>query len=219
MSAIRIQGFVAPGFEENAYLVWRAGTGSAIAVDPGAAAAAMLDTLAAENLRLEAIVLTHAHVDHVEGVPALRDAAPAPIWLHAEDRALYAAAAQQAAWFGMKIRPLPEIDHELVHGQALALAGIQFEVRHVPGHSPGHVILYCPEAGAALVGDVIFFGSVGRTDLPGGSFAQLVKGIREHVFSLPAETVLHTGHGPDTDVGHERATNPFLVPHYGGGLA
>ena len=219
MSGVRIRSFVAPGFEENAYLVWRPGSGSAVAVDPGGDALAMLDTLAAENLKLDAILLTHAHVDHVEGVAALQEATGAPVWLHPEDRPLYAAAAQQAAWFGMKIRPLPEIDHDLAHGQMLTVAGIEFEVRHVPGHSPGHVIFYCAEAGAALVGDVIFSGSIGRTDLPGGNFPQLVKGIRAHVFTLPGSTVLYTGHGPATEVGHERATNPFLVPHYGGGLA
>ncbi|MGD8279221.1 MAG: MBL fold metallo-hydrolase [Gemmatimonadota bacterium] len=219
MSDIRIQSFTAPGFQENGYVVWRAGSDTAVAIDPGSDPESMLALLKAENLRLEAILLTHAHVDHVEGVPALRQATGAPIWLHPDDRPLYDAAADQAAWFGMRIQTLPPIDHEFAHGQKLSVAGLQFEVRHVPGHSPGHVILYLAEAGAALVGDVIFFGSVGRTDLPGGSFPRLAKGIRAHVFTLPEDTVLHTGHGPDTDVGHERATNPFLVPQYGGGLA
>jgi hydroxyacylglutathione hydrolase len=219
MSDIRIQSIVAPGFQENGYLVWREGSGTAVAIDPGADPEAMLAVLRAENLHLEAILLTHAHVDHVEGVPALTRATGAPVWLHPDDRPLYDAAMDQAAWFGMRIEPLPAIDHDLEHGQILDLAGLRFEVRHVPGHSPGHVILYLEEAGAAFVGDVIFFGSVGRTDLPGGSFPQLAKGIRAQVFSLPENTVLHTGHGPETDVGHERATNPFLVPHYGGGLA
>ena len=219
MSSVRIRSFVSPGFEENGYLVWRSGSGSALAVDPGNDADAMLATLEAENLRLESILLPHAHVDHVEGVAALKEATGAPVWLHPDDRPLYGAAAQQAAWFGLKIRPLPSVDHDLGHGQILTIAGIELEVRHVPGHSPGHVIFYCADAGAALVGDVIFSGSIGRTDLPGGNFVQLVKGIREHVLTLPGTTVLYTGHGPATEVGHERATNPFLVPQYGGGLA
>jgi glyoxylase-like metal-dependent hydrolase (beta-lactamase superfamily II) len=219
MSSVRIRPFVAPGFEENGYLVWRAGSGSAIAVDPGSDPEAMLAVLEAEGLHLEAILLTHAHVDHVEGVAALKDATHAPIWLHPDDGPLYGAAAEQAAWFGMKVRPLPPIDHALAHGQILTIAGLELEVRLVPGHSPGHVIFYCAEAGAALVGDVIFSGSIGRTDLPGGNFVQLVKGIRAQVFTLPGNTVLYTGHGPATQVDHERATNPFLVPQYGGGLA
>lgn len=219
MSDIRIQSFVAPGFEENTYLVWRAGNGSAIVVDPGNIVTAILDSLAEQQLRLEAIVLTHAHLDHIEGVAELRDHSGAPIWMHPADKPLYDGAGDQAAWFAMPFRPLPDTDNELQHGQELSVAGIDFEVRHVPGHSPGHVILYCEEARAALVGDVIFQGSIGRTDLPGGNFAQLIKGIREQVFTLPENTILYTGHGPATDVGHERATNPFLVPHYGGGLA
>ena len=138
---------------------------------------------------------------------------------HPADRPLYDNASRQAAFFGLRIDALPAIDHELSDGQTLELAGLTFEVRHVPGHSPGHVILYLAEAGAALVGDVIFQGSIGRTDLPGGDFKQLVTGIREKVFSLPPGTELYTGHGPPTTVEHERATNPFLIPHYGGGLA
>ena len=97
--------------------------------------------------------------------------------------------------------------------------GLRFEVRHVPGHSPGHVMLYVADAGVAFVGDVVFAGSIGRTDLPGGDFQQLMQSIREHVLSLPDETVLYPGHGPSTTVGHERVANPFLTPQFGGGLA
>lgn len=219
MSGIQIITFESPGFAENAYLLNRAGSTRAVAIDPGSAAPEMLGTLRRDGLELEAIVLTHAHVDHVEGLPALVKATAAPVWLHPADRPLYERAGQQAAMFGMRVAALPPADHELSDGQRLDLAGITFEVRHVPGHSPGHVILYMEEADAALVGDVIFQGSIGRTDLPGGDFKQLVTGIREKVFSLPDRTVLHTGHGPPTTVEHERATNPFLIPHYGGGLA
>jgi hydroxyacylglutathione hydrolase len=172
-----------------------------------------------DDLTIEAILLTHAHVDHVEGLPALKEATDAPIWLHAADTRLYEHAAHQAAMFGMRVGELPDIDAELKDGEQIEVAEIAFEVRHVPGHSPGHVILYIAEAQAALVGDVIFQGSIGRTDLMGGNFEQLIRGIREKVFTLPPETVLHTGHGPSTTVEHEKATNPFLVPHYGGGLA
>jgi glyoxylase-like metal-dependent hydrolase (beta-lactamase superfamily II) len=219
MNPIEIRAFESPGFAENAYIVRRSGARPAVAIDPGAAAPEMVRAVKADGLEIVAIVLTHAHVDHVEGVPAMKEATDAPIWMHPADVPLYDRASQQAAFFGMRVGDLPGIDHELSDGQTLDLAGVTFEVMHVPGHSPGHVILHIAEAGAAIVGDVIFHGSIGRTDLPGGDFHQLIAGIREKVFSLPPATVLHTGHGPPTTVEHERATNPFLIPHYGGGLA
>jgi len=219
MSEINIRGFEAPVFAENGYIVWRAGSSKAVVVDPGGAVDSMLDVLGGHGLEVEAIVLTHAHVDHVEGLGRLSTRTGAPVWLHPEDRPLYDHAEAQGAMFGLRVDPLPPVDHALADDQQLELAGVRFEVRHVPGHSPGHVILYIAEAGAALVGDVVFLGSIGRTDLPGGDFPQLVRGIRKRVFSLPADTVLHPGHGPPTTVAHEQATNPFLIPQYGGGLA
>jgi len=219
MSGIEIASFESRDFAENAYIVRRAGSTESVAVDPGGGAPAMLNAIESGDLDVQAIVLTHAHMDHVEGLSALAAATNAPVWLHPADRPLYDMAPQQAAMFGRQLSALPPVDHELADGERLELAGLTFEVRHVPGHSPGHVILFIEEAGAALVGDVIFQGSIGRTDLFGGDFKQLVTGIREKVFSLPPETVLYCGHGPPTTVGHEQATNPFLIPHYGGGLA
>jgi glyoxylase-like metal-dependent hydrolase (beta-lactamase superfamily II) len=219
MLNIQIATFVSRGFEENGYLVWRDGGGRAIAIDPGSDAKAFLDRLSAEGLELEAIVLTHAHVDHLEGVPRLVEATGAPVYLHAADRPLYERAKDQAAMFGMQVAEMPAAGHGLEDGQTLELATIRMEVRHVPGHSPGHVILVVEGERVAFVGDVIFRGSIGRTDLWGGDFAMLVAGIRKRVFDLPDDTELHSGHGPPTTVGHERTTNPFLVPSYGGGLA
>ena len=219
MSEIRIRTFVAPGFAENAYLVWREGAAAAVAIDPGGAAGEMADGLADHELRLDAILLTHAHLDHIEGVAKLVGRTRAPTYLHPDDRPFYDNAKLQAQQFGMRVDALPPIDHALADGQQLEVAGLTFEVRHVPGHSPGHVILVLAEGECAFVGDVVFQGSIGRTDLPGGNFPQLVSGIRKQVLTLPTDTVLYPGHGPPTDVGHERATNPFLVPHYGGGFA
>jgi hydroxyacylglutathione hydrolase len=141
---------------------------------------------------------------------------PAPIHLHPSDLPLYNAALQQAAMFGHRIQDPPPPDAELADGQVLELGECRFEVRHVPGHSPGHVLLYSAAAALAFVGDVVFAGSIGRTDLPGGSFDQLMRSIRERVLTLPDETRLLCGHGPETTVQRERTTNPFLVTNHPG---
>lgn len=210
---------MSPGFGQNAYLVWKEGETSAIAIDPGGLADEMAEELSRAGLWLEGIVLTHAHVDHIQGVARLVARTGARIWLHPAERPLYDNVAAQASAFGLDVEAPPPPDEELEGGRDLEIAGIRFEVRHVPGHSPGHVILYAPEASVAFVGDVVFQGSVGRTDLPFGDHRALFRGIREHVLTLPPETTLLPGHGPATTVDHEKTTNPFLVPHYGGGLA
>lgn len=216
---IEVRNYASGGFAENAYLVWRRGATSAVAVDPGADVQALIDTLTAEQLGLAAVLLTHAHIDHIEGVAALTRATTAPLYLHPDDRPFYDNAALQAAQFGIRIEPLPEIQNSLADGQQLRLADIDLEVRHVPGHSPGHVMFYVADAGAAFVGDVVFQGSIGRTDLWGGDFQTLMRSIRAHVMTLPDDTTLYPGHGPATTVKQERAFNPFIAPLYGGSLA
>jgi hydroxyacylglutathione hydrolase len=214
-----VRTFVAAGFGENGYVVRRAGSRSAVVIDPGSAADGMLRLLEDEQLTAVAVLLTHAHLDHVEGLARVASATGAPVWLHPADRFLYDHVALQAQQFGMRVEPLPPIDQELEHGRHLELGDVVYEVRHVPGHSPGHVLFHVTDAACAFVGDVVFQGSIGRTDLPGGDFTQLMTSIREQVLTLPQETVLYCGHGPQTTVGHEAATNPFIIPHYGGGLA
>ncbi len=211
-----IQTFTSPVFGQNAYLVRCTRTGDQMAIDPGGEAAAMSDAIEHAGGVLRAIVLTHAHMDHIEGVAELARRIPAPIHLHPSDLPLYRAAAQQAAMFGHRIETPPPPDAELRHGQTLTLGDSELEVRHVPGHAPGHVLLYSAAAGIAFVGDVVFAGSIGRTDLPGGRFDELMRSIREQVLTLPGETRLLTGHGPETTVDRERATNPFLVPQHPG---
>jgi glyoxylase-like metal-dependent hydrolase (beta-lactamase superfamily II) len=217
--SLQIRTFVAPGFGENGYIVWEDGERDAVAIDPGNAVAPMLKLLREERLGLAAVLLTHAHLDHLEGVARLVERTSAPVHLHPADRFLYDNAGQQARQFGLEVDAPPAISASLADGQTLELCGLTCQVRHVPGHSPGHVLFHMPDAGCAFVGDVVFQGSIGRTDLPGGDFAQLMESIREQVLDLPDDTTLYPGHGPPTTVGHERATNPFLVPHYGGGLA
>lgn len=189
-------------------------------VDPGGAAPEIAEAIVSEGLELNAILLTHAHLDHVEGVHTIRAIAPTvPIWLHPGDHGLYHALPGQAAMFGLRADPQPDPTDELVHGQRYEFGSCAFDVRFTPGHAPGHVIFVSTENNVALVGDVVFMGSIGRTDLPGGDFQTLMRSIRDEVLTLPDETVLYTGHGPPTTVGHERVGNPFLVPHYGGELA
>ncbi|HSJ13511.1 MAG TPA: MBL fold metallo-hydrolase, partial [Longimicrobiales bacterium] len=178
MKALRIHTFVGSAFGQNAYLLHREGGAGALAIDPGAEADVMAEAAARAGLRVEAILLTHAHLDHVEGVAALVRATGAPTYLHPDDQPLYEHVVQQGLQFGLRVEPQPPVDHALAHGQRLELADIELEVRHVPGHSPGHVIFHCADAAVAFVGDTVFQGSIGRSDLPGGNFQQLIRAIR-----------------------------------------
>jgi hydroxyacylglutathione hydrolase len=216
---IRIRTFSGGLLEENGYLVTGGEGPAAVAIDPGAGASSMARAIREEGLTLEAILLTHAHLDHVEGVPALRKVAPdAPIYLHPGDGRLYDGVDAQARAFNLPlVGPLPPPDRDLNHGDELTLAGCRLEVRHAPGHAPGHVIFYSREDGVAFVGDVVFQGAIGRSDLVGGNFRQLMDSIGSQILTLPDETRLCSGHGPETTVGWERRTNPFLVGEFGDG--
>jgi hydroxyacylglutathione hydrolase len=211
---VAVRGFTAGVFAENTYLVACARTGAGILVDPGAAAGEALAEAGRLGITIERIVLTHAHVDHVEGLAEAKAATGAPVHLHPADEELYRNAPLQAQWFGLRMDPLPPVDEALEEGGVVRFGECALAVRFTPGHAPGHVILVGD--GVALVGDVVFSGSIGRTDLPGGDLATLMRSIRTQVLTLPDETVLHTGHGPDTTVGHERVSNPFIVGSFGG---
>lgn len=216
---LEIKTFTSAGFDQNAYLLTCGGSGEAVVVDPGGASSAVAKALTDRALLLKAILLTHAHLDHIEGVEALVNQTGAPVLLHPEDTPLYEAAEHQAAWLGLAARRQPPVEQALEDGGEIVFGNCRLQVRHVPGHSPGHVLFHSVAAGAAFVGDLVFRGSIGRSDLPGGDLKQLMRSIRQHVLNMPDATVLYPGHGPQTTVGHERATNPFLVPQYGGGLA
>jgi hydroxyacylglutathione hydrolase len=218
---MRIHTFSGGDFGENGYLAICEVSGSGIAIDPGAASPSMVLKLLEEDIPLDAIVLTHAHLDHVEGVPTLRDHAPeVPIYLHDADRPLYSAVDLQARAFNLpEIGRLPDPTHTLEAGVNFEFGRCRFDVRHAPGHAPGHVILYSEADGVAFVGDVIFQGAIGRADLPGGDYHQLMDSIRREVLSLPDDVRLLNGHGPETTVGWERRTNPFIIGHFGGDRA
>ena len=178
-------------------------------IDPGDEARRIVDALSDWGTEPTAILLTHAHLDHIAAVGELVDRYGCPVYLHPADLALYRAAPGQAVMFGLRMGAQPDPDRELTDGQRLRFGPIEFEVRHAPGHSPGGVVF----AGhsVAFVGDCVFLGSIGRTDLPGGETATLLRTIRETILSLPGDTVLHTGHGPATTVEREARSNPFLV--------
>lgn len=213
-------GFTGGPFSENAWLVIGDDAATALIVDPGGGTPELLAEVERRGLRPAAVLLTHAHLDHVDGIPEVRDRFPdTPIWLHPDDHSLYQGVPRQASWFGLQPPRLPPVDEALVPGTTVSIGGIGLEVRFAPGHAPGHVVFVAPGDGVALVGDVIFAGSIGRTDLPGGDFHALMDSIRQAILTLPDETRLLTGHGPETTVGHERATNPFLVQHLRGDLA
>ncbi len=196
-------------FAENCYLIGDPEAGEAVLVDPGEEWERFLRELETRGWRLTAIWLTHAHIDHVLGVPEIRAATGAPVLLHSADRPLYDNVPQQGLWMGLRVAPLPAPDGDLVPGTTVSVGRHGFEVRHTPGHSPGSVTLVRP--GVALCGDALFAGSIGRTDLPGGDYETLLDSIRREILPLDDATRVLSGHGPETTVGAERRTNPFLT--------
>jgi glyoxylase-like metal-dependent hydrolase (beta-lactamase superfamily II) len=209
----QVEMLVLGPFQSNCYLVRAADESTGIVIDPGAEPDRILGRIA-DWPGVEAILLTHAHLDHVGAVAEVARATGAPVYLHPDDRFLYDIAVDQGRMFGVHVESPPPPDEELHDGQSLSLAGIDLTVRHAPGHSPGGVILVGD--GLAFVGDCVFAGSIGRTDLAGGDTGTLMASIRSQILTLPGSTVLYSGHGPATTVARESASNPFLI---GGGFA
>lgn len=196
-------------FGQNTVLLIDEATRAAVVIDPGEEHARILSAIRHRELQVQAIWLTHGHVDHIWGTDAIRTATGAEVWLHPADRPWYDRFADQCRHFGFApTTPLNPPDHELVDGQRLHVGSHAFEVRHVPGHSPGHVAFIGD--GLCISADVLFAGSVGRTDLVGGNHEQLIQSIRTRLLTLPDETRVITGHGPETTIGAERVSNPFL---------
>jgi hydroxyacylglutathione hydrolase len=209
---LEVHAYTGGAFAENSYLVVSPGPRRAVVVDPGAAASELIADAERLGVAIDAIYLTHGHVDHVEGIPTILERMSVPIHLHPADLPLYRWAERLAIDWGIKLDgPLPTPDYEIMAGESLSVDDHLLEVRFAPGHAPGHVIFYSKDSGFALVGDVIFKGGIGRTDLPGGDYKQLFESIRREVLSLPDDTRLLSGHGPETTVRDERYGNPFLI--------
>jgi glyoxylase-like metal-dependent hydrolase (beta-lactamase superfamily II) len=202
--------YVLGPLENNSYVIADPATNRAAVIDPSFDSETMLADLASRNLKLEMVLLTHAHFDHIAGVSAAAASSelPLPVWLHPADLELFRQGGGGKA-FGLFVDAGPD-PQPLAAGQVIEIGELRLSVLHAPGHTPGHVIFYCAAAGAAFCGDVIFAGSVGRTDLPGGSHKQLIASIRQQVLTLPPETRLLSGHGPETTVAEEAKSNPYL---------
>ncbi len=207
---LQIKHFTVGAFAENPYLLWCSDTMQAIIVDPGGEADMLWQAIGDAGVRLQAIVLTHAHLDHVGAVTAIRERAHVPVYLHPADDDLLAMAPEQGRRFGMRIEPVAPADHALAHGDVIDVGNIAFTVLHTPGHSPGSVCLYAADEHTLIAGDTLFRRNVGRTDLPGGSWTQLEQAIHMHLWPLPDDVRVLPGHGAATTIGEERRLNPFV---------
>lgn len=196
-------------FFENTYLFGRKDTKSCIVIDPGDDAAKIFKTSEFLGLEIKTILLTHGHLDHVAGCGELKDRTGCEIGIHPLDRDMYVNTSRQGQILGYPANDQPEPDFLLKEGEKLSLCGFQIDVIHTPGHTPGGV---CFLTGDLLFsGDLLFAGSIGRTDLPGGSYTSLIESVLSKVFTLPDDTVVLPGHGPRTAVGVEKKHNPFFV--------
>jgi glyoxylase-like metal-dependent hydrolase (beta-lactamase superfamily II) len=193
----------------NCYLAACAKTGEAVAIDPGDEPPLILDAIKKEGLTLKHILLTHCHADHVGGVKGLVDACQAPVEMHEADRAMLDSAVEHGRLFGIEIEAPPPPDGYLDEGDVVSFGEESLNVLHTPGHSPGGICFL--GASEIFVGDTLFAGSIGRFDFPGGSYETLIEGISSKILSLPENVVVYPGHGPATNVGQEKRTNPFFI--------
>ena len=205
---IKIEKFAVGINQENAYIVHADGQSTAVCIDPGDEVEKITGFADQNNLTIAKILITHAHWDHINHVGKLKLASGARIYCHRADLFLYEKIDQQAAWMGGSAEPLPEVDHFISDGDIVEESKLQFKVFHTPGHSPGGVCYLI--GNTCFVGDTIFAQSVGRSDLPGGDEQVLLQSIQAKILTLPDETILHPGHGPQTTVEQERRLNPFL---------
>jgi glyoxylase-like metal-dependent hydrolase (beta-lactamase superfamily II) len=212
-----------PPFMKNGFTLGCEETREGVIVDPGDEVDELLAAAERHRLDIKAILLTHAHLDHVTGVARAKQALGVPVWLHRDDNFLYERVVQQGQMFGLPVDPQPPIDHFYDPSTQQPLRFGRYEVRvlHTPGHCPGGVCLVISkdtkegkdtnELPTLIVGDTLFAGSIGRTDLPGGDMETLLRSIREVLFSFPDDCVVWSGHGEPTTIGREKRTNPFLV--------
>jgi glyoxylase-like metal-dependent hydrolase (beta-lactamase superfamily II) len=194
----------------NCSIIGDEATREAMVIDPGDDIDEVVALLQKHRLTVKQIVITHAHIDHVGGAMKLRRLTGAPILLNENDYALLKMLDVQAAWLKMDAPEKVEIDQSLSDAQTLRVGSLVSSVLHTPGHTEGSVCLYFPVEKKLIAGDTLFAGSIGRTDLPGGSFEKIIRSVKGHLLALPDDTVVYPGHGPTTTIGEERESNPFL---------
>ncbi len=182
----------------------------AFVIDPGDNIDKILAVLNKHELTVQAIVITHGHIDHVAGANKLRSATGAPVYMNAHDTPLIDAIDVQASWLGVPTPERPQVDSEAADGAILHLSNTDFYVMHTPGHTQGSLCLWIPSESKLIAGDTLFRDSIGRTDLPGGDSRQILSSIQTRLMQLPEETTVIPGHGPNTTVGREKERNPFL---------
>lgn len=207
--ALIVEHLTVGPFQTNVYVIGCAHTKRGAIIDAGGDAAGLFALAEQHELTIDKILQTHAHIDHVAALPAVRERSDAPIYLHPDDAGLYDGAPQQGLFFGMQIDPLPPVNAWLSDGQIIELGALKARVILAPGHSPGSVIFYFEEQHTMISGDVLFKGSMGRVDLPGSdpnAMRATLKSLRDY----PDGTRIYSGHGPDTSLGLEKKTNPFL---------
>jgi glyoxylase-like metal-dependent hydrolase (beta-lactamase superfamily II) len=204
-----------PPFSKNGFLVSCEETRDGVLIDPGDEVDALIRAARTSDVRVTAILLTHAHLDHITGVGRAKAAFDAPVWLHRDDLFLYDGIVEQGRMFGLRMERQPPVDAFYEPGMTLPFGRYVVEPKHTPGHCPGGVCLAIGRGDRSsrelFVGDTLFAGSIGRTDLPGGDHETLLRAIRDVLFAYPDDAVVHPGHGPDTTIGRERASNPFLI--------
>ena len=206
---IQIARFILDPLETNTYLITNKDSHEAIIVDPAEGSRKILEHCKEEGYVISEIWLTHAHFDHINGIPEIISQRNVPVRLHPKELSLYQAKGG-AAMFGFSVGDLPNPRPDILQDTRLVIGNTSIKVFHIPGHTPGHIVFYIKDEGIVICGDVIFFHGIGRTDLPGGDYESLILNINRYLLNLPPETRLLSGHGPETTVEEEKFSNLFL---------